>query len=186
MKNFESERIKDRHLSLYDPLTDLFNRRGFARYGNELIENAFETYTPLTSVMMDLDHFKIVNNTYGHAIGDAALIHTTSILNAHLREDDLVSRWGGEEIAILLPNTTLDETAVLIERVRCLLEQTPLRTEQGMVTITASFGVSILHHDDTLDHILSRADQELYMAKQRGRNQVSVTSEVWIPYHLAT
>lgn len=186
LKNIESERIKDRHLSLYDPLTDLFNRRGFTQYGNELIEEAFDTYTPLTCVMMALDHFKIINNTYGHAVGDAALIHTASILNAHLREGDLVSRWGGEEIAILLPHTMLDDAAVLIERNRRLLEETPLRTEKGMVTVTASFGVAILNPQDTLEHILSRADQELYMAKQRGRNQVSITSQVWNPYHLPT
>ncbi len=136
--------------------------------------------------MMALDHFKIINNTYGHAVGDAALIHTASILNAHLREGDLVSRWGGEEIAILLPHTMLDDAAVLIERNRRLLEETPLRTEKGMVTVTASFGVAILNPQDTLEHILSRADQELYMAKQRGRNQVSITSQVWNPYHLPT
>lgn len=175
LKDIESERIKNKHLSCYDPLTNLYNRRAFYQYGHPTLESAYDEKTSLACVMMDLDHFKIINDTYGHDTGDQVLLHIAHILTNNLREDDIIARWGGEEIVILLPNTTMSEASILMERIRLTLENTPLRTVKGMITVTASFGLSELIRNDTLEHLLSRADQQLFIAKQAGRNRISQT-----------
>jgi diguanylate cyclase (GGDEF)-like protein len=118
--------------------------------------------------MGDIDHFKTINDTYGHLVGDAVLTEMSRILRKHCRQSDIPARWGGEEFAILLPNTDISGGQALAERIRQAITTHPF--EHGH-HITVSFGVATLTHDDGRD-LVRRADAALYTAKQTGRNTV--------------
>ena len=124
-------------------------------------------------IMFDVDHFKKVNDNYGHAAGDEVLKHITSLFNAHIRKIDMIGRWGGEEFIILLPITELPGAVVLAEKLRILLEATPAVWKQYKIAITASFGVTQGCVSDTNGAgTIERADAEMYRAKSSGRNRV--------------
>ena len=127
-------------------------------------------------MMMDIDYFKNINDTYGHLIGDRVLIWFTEICQKNLREYDVFARYGGEEFVALLPETDSQKAYEIAERVRSAIASTKMMFEDVNVSITASVGVvSIKSEDDLLlDKILDRADQALYRSKQTGRNQVSI------------
>jgi diguanylate cyclase (GGDEF)-like protein len=136
--------------------------------------------------MMDLDHFKVVNDTYGHLVGDKVLQAIAKLCENNLRESDIIGRYGGEEFLILLPETPGNSTETeandehtakaVAERLRKMVESTPTQTAQGEIPITVSLGIAELTENvDDLDTLIDRADQALYQAKQSGRNQ----SVVW-------
>ena len=124
-------------------------------------------------MMLDVDHFKRVNDTYGHDVGDQALKALTETCNTALRTSDLLGRLGGEEFALLLPSTALPGGLILAERIRAQVEQMKLATSTDELSFTISVGVCTLNEDDgDFDVLLNRADKALYAAKHGGRNRV--------------
>jgi diguanylate cyclase (GGDEF)-like protein/PAS domain S-box-containing protein len=159
-----------------DYLTGAANRRSFMkRLGTELerVRRHPELRTALA--VIDLDHFKHVNDTYGHGTGDAVLQHLVQVVGATIRPTDLLGRTGGEEFAILLPDTDLAQATALAERIRATVAGTPHAYAHGPVTVTISVGVSVMHPGDAgVDDVLVRADLALYEAKSDGRDAVRV------------
>lgn len=156
-------------LSLTDALTKLYNRRAL----NKILEdeyNKFERYNiPCSIVILDIDNFKKVNDSYGHDVGDTVLKDFSRILNHNIRKTDTVGRWGGEEFLIICPNTNKENVKILANSLRKKIEDFPFTLVGGK---TASFGVAQFHKDKTLDEILIQADEALYEAKAAGRNCV--------------
>ncbi len=160
-------------LAITDPLTGLFNRRGFFELGQREVERFRRFSRPFSAIMMDLDHFKQVNDTYGHAAGDQVLIGLTNRLRSKIRDVDVIGRYGGEEIVIVLPETDLQGASLLAERLRSHVESAPIDTERGPIQITISLGVAEFKaNTPDLASLLDRADSAMYIAKQSGRNQV--------------
>jgi len=165
-------------LASTDSLTGLHNRRHFIEMSKREFGRARRYQRPLTAIMMDIDHFKQVNDTYGHAVGDQALQIVAERLRKTVRDIDILGRYGGEEFAALLLETDLDEARIVAERLRQCAAEPPINIEGSTLTITISVGVASLDKGYTgLDTLLVRADQALYIAKQAGRNRVSVWQE---------
>jgi diguanylate cyclase (GGDEF)-like protein len=157
-----------------DPLTGVANRRKLMERGEEELSRARRYNFPLSVVMVDLDHFKRLNDTHGHALGDQALRAAAQLLVAGVREVDLVSRSGGEEFAILLPGTDLPTGIEIAERLRLAVRGGEIPSPHGAVGLTASFGVAELQpRDVSIDQVIARADRALYRAKAEGRDRVS-------------
>jgi diguanylate cyclase (GGDEF)-like protein len=164
-----------RQLAITDPLTALSNRRQFWWLANNEIERSVRYHRPLAAIMLDIDHFKKVNDTYGHAVGDAVLQHLAEVCRSNLRVVDIIGRYGGEEFAIVLPETDPDSARGVAERLRGAVEASEVTSSQGTVKITISLGIAGLDSaDKSLEIMLDRADQALYTAKREGRNRVSV------------
>jgi len=158
-----------------DPLTGIANRRFFIRQLNRELERFKRFGESAMVIMADIDYFKKINDTYGHAVGDEVLQHFTKLSNEYLRSTDLIGRLGGEEFAIMLPVTDLKEAQVFAERYRHLISETPAPTQEGNIKYTISLGLAEFNlSDDTPDNILARADSALYRAKENGRNTVEV------------
>lgn len=162
-------------IAITDPLTGLYNRRGLLELGRHEVERFQRFRQPLSVIMMDIDHFKRVNDTYGHPIGDQVLRGLAERSRALIRQVDIISRYGGEEFAILLPETDLFQASAIAERLRRSIEETPFNTEQGPISITVSLGVSRAGRDlDNLVTLIEQVDAALYQAKQNGRNRVEI------------
>jgi diguanylate cyclase (GGDEF)-like protein/hemerythrin-like metal-binding protein len=165
-----------------DALTGVLNRAGFNDAFSREFSRARRYRQPLSLVLLDLDHFKNVNDGYGHPAGDKVLEGTARLLETRVREADLVARWGGEEFAVLAPMTDAEGAVRLAEKLRGLMEVTHL----GPVgAVTASFGVAEMRPDDTIEAMLHRVDEALYGAKDSGRNQVRC-AESWVDVARAT
>ena len=167
-------------LALTDYLTNLNNRRFFIQRGVEEIKRAHRNSQPLALLMVDIDEFKNVNDTYGHEIGDLALQHVAEVMKSSLREIDLLGRLGGEEFAALLPNTTLEDALLSAERVRETIANMSLEISGQVLSnpITISVGVATITDGMSgIDDLLRKADIALYRAKNNGRNCVSVYQE---------
>lgn len=167
-----------REMSNVDGLTRLTNRRCFIeRAENELARAkrlSSDTQTSLACIMLDLDHFKRINDTWGHHAGDAVLVAASEIMMANARRYDEVGRYGGEEFAILLPGVTLEIAAGIAERLRKNISDAVVEVDGGRINISASFGVACYpaHAIYDLNDLLKAADQALYEAKRGGRNRV--------------
>ncbi|WP_147694332.1 GGDEF domain-containing protein [Vogesella mureinivorans] len=160
------------HLSMTDPMTGALNRRAFSASLKQQHSMA-QRGMPYALCVLDVDHFKQINDQLGHAAGDAAIVHLVTVLRRELREQDLLCRAGGEEFCILLPDTTEHGASVVANRLRLALEQTPFAWENTRWPLTASFGVAVLSSaNDEPETLLQRADRAVYHAKARGRNQV--------------
>ena len=162
-----------------DPLTKLKNRRAFFENGAQNWAMSKRYKTDLSIIVADLDHFKKVNDTFGHHTGDEALIHVASILTRMTRVEDTVARIGGEEFAILLPDTNRLGSAVLAERIRTAVETERLVVDHKRVALTVSMGLASYTVDkgESVEQLLSVADRRLYLAKQNGRNRICVNDE---------
>ena len=159
--------------ALSDALTDTLNRRGGQIEGDRLFAWSIRHDRKLAALLIDLDHFKDVNDTFGHAVGDAALVLLAQCLKAHLRPEDRLARIGGEEFLVLLPETGLDGALILAERLRQTIARTEVPAVAAHVRMTASFGVAERAVGDrTMKEMLARADAALYRAKSSGRNRV--------------
>lgn len=164
-----------RHLAEVDPLTGVFNRRAMLALLDKGISNAQRTNLPLPVLVLDLDHFKLINDTYGHQGGDEALRHFVHIAHQCLRNEDVMGRIGGEEFAIFLPNADDEGALAVAQRLRGSLASTPLLTASARaVSMTVSIGVALSQKGDTPELALQRADAAMYLAKQRGRNRVEM------------
>jgi diguanylate cyclase (GGDEF)-like protein len=155
-----------------DVLTGLLNRRAFV----EQAEQSLSKWGSHMLVMADIDHFKRINDTMGHAAGDLALQHAAKLLDSMAPDSAIVARVGGEEFAMLLPVTEAQDAAVLalVEAMRERLEQVPFIAAAGLTEMTASFGLARSVQDERLDSLLCRADQALYAAKNAGRNRLAM------------
>lgn len=158
-------------LASIDELTGIHNRRSLFELAERELQRARRFGHPLSAVMLDIDHFKRVNDSYGHIAGDQVLRAVAQHCREAIREVDTLGRYGGEEFVIVLPETELVGARATAERVRCRILDTEIATDQGRVAITLSLGVATLDQTDDLDALLKRADQALYGAKQAGRNR---------------
>ncbi|GGQ82205.1 GGDEF domain-containing protein [Couchioplanes azureus] len=162
------------HLATVDGLTGIANRRHFFDAGRRELALARRRGTSLAAVMLDIDHFKKINDTYGHQVGDDVIRGVVARLRAESRETDVLGRYGGEEFAVLLPDIG-DGAVDAAERLRTAVAVAPIETAAGPVAVTISVGVAHLAAADTEpDGLLARADESLYLAKQGGRNRVVV------------
>ena len=155
--------------AITDSLTGAYNRNMLNVALPSEIERSRRHNTPLAIIMLDIDHFKEVNDRHGHQVGDRTLVWLTERISTQLRDADLLFRWGGEEFLVLAPNTDLAAACVVADRMRREIEQSPLEPA-GM--ITCSFGCSQFWQEDTTDTFIQRADRALYAAKDNGRNCV--------------
>jgi diguanylate cyclase (GGDEF)-like protein len=163
-------------LAATDPLTKVFNRRHFFEFATRELSRANRTNVSFSIIMADIDHFKNVNDNYGHLIGDQVLIRFTKICQENLRHYDVLARYGGEEFVILLPETGIREAVEIAERLRSKIETAVMKFGGHEVSITTSLGIASTADEGelTLEVILDRADQVLYQAKQNGRNKFFV------------
>jgi diguanylate cyclase (GGDEF)-like protein len=170
-------RLED--LATTDPITGLLNHRAMTERLAVEADRARRTGTPLAVIFADLDHFKQVNDVWGHHIGDLALQHLAAIVRANVRTVDLVARYGGEEFVIALPDQPLAQARQLAERLRRLVAETPVVIEATIqFDITVSLGVAFFPADGaTIDDVLIAADAAMYRAKRTGRNRVCITGE---------
>ncbi|WP_080805804.1 sensor domain-containing diguanylate cyclase [Desulfamplus magnetovallimortis] len=161
-------------MATLDKLTGIYNRQAFSILFTEMIKEVHRRFIPFSVVMMDIDHFKLINDTHGHIAGDAVLRHLASVTRTVLRDSDLLCRWGGEEFILLLKECRLDDAVNLAEKIRKKVEDTRFSWLGTELVFTVSLGVSQwnLLDDREEDSIVSRADKALYMAKEQGRNRV--------------
>ena len=163
-----------RRLATTDPLTGLPNRRYFLERAEAECRRAARYDRPFSLIMLDVDHFKQVNDHHGHNVGDAVLRALAGTLSHGLRDEALVGRLGGEEFAVLLPEATAEEAVAAAERIRRRIAAKPVATEAGELTVTASLGVATWQRPaETVDGLLSRADAALYKSKESGRDRVT-------------
>jgi diguanylate cyclase (GGDEF)-like protein/PAS domain S-box-containing protein len=177
---FENAQLfaKVQSMAITDYLTGLYNRRKFYEYATQEFERSRRYQRPLSVIMMDIDHFKRVNDTYGHAIGDQVLQGWAWVIKNNLRQVDILARYGGEEFVILLPETPIDEAIQTAERLRISASDATLPTRVGNMSVTISLGVVCLDEScRNLEELLDRSDQAMYASKRTGRNKVSK----WIP-----
>lgn len=159
-------------LAITDSLTGLFNRRHFFEIAEKEFAKSVRYHRPLSIILFDIDLFKDINDTYGHIIGDQALIQIGKLLLEMGRQTDVAARYGGEEFVILLTETDCAAAKVVAERLRKLIEDSPIQHDNATIRCTASFGVTSRGGIKTIDHLISRVDQALYEAKRTGRNRV--------------
>jgi len=169
----ESRRALD-ELASTDPLTRLQNRRTFFSRGARDLEVCKQRDTDLSAMMLDIDHFKKINDTWGHQAGDVVLVGIGRLLTKLVRGGDTVARFGGEEFALLLPETTHEGAAALGERIRAAVEREEFFSDGMKIPVTASIGVATVKAStlDSVEWLLKDADRRLYVAKRAGRNQV--------------
>jgi two-component system cell cycle response regulator len=157
-----------------DPLTNISNRRHFMALGQQEMAVHRRHGGMLAVALFDIDHFKLINDTYGHAMGDKALVHLTRVCYDELRESDIFGRIGGDEFAVILRETPLEEALEVVDRIRKKIEACPMIADYTIITITVSMGLAPMDDHTTFDSILKLADVALYKAKKKGRNQVFV------------
>lgn len=171
----ESTQLQFQKMATTDFLTGIANSRLFRELGEHEIQRTRRHKSSLAVLMIDLDYFKKVNDAYGHAVGDKVLVAFTDICKKNLRDFDIFGRLGGEEFAILLPQTETNNAKMLAERLCSIVAQSDVEAEDKILHITVSIGVSVLlSEEDNLDTMLRRADDAMYDAKRKGRNQVAV------------
>jgi two-component system, cell cycle response regulator len=168
--------------AVVDQLTEVYNRRHILTEGPRLLETCIRAGQPCSVLMLDIDYFKKVNDTFGHLVGDRVIIHAASLLLACIRSCDMVSRYGGEEFLILVPNAPAEGGVELGNRIRQAFMEQPYREEDLEIPLTVSIGVADYRKDysygtSTLEDMISRADQALYQAKRMGRNRVELSGQ---------
>ena len=159
-----------------DPLTGLQNRRSLFELGRVEFSRAYRMNRPFCCMMLDIDHFKQVNDNYGHPIGDEVLQEFATRCKNSVRAVDLIGRYGGEELIILLPETDRETALHVAERLRFSIEEAPIKVSHGEVRVTVSIGVAAKDEYTTdLETLIARADQAMYIAKHKGRNCVAMS-----------
>ncbi|MFC3093405.1 GGDEF domain-containing protein [Alteromonas sediminis] len=164
------------HQATHDPLTHLFNRRGLIKQIEPELARAKRQQSSTALVLLDIDRFKRINDEYGHDAGDKVLQGIAVLLNNAMRQQDYVSRWGGEEFLLVLPDTSKENAYHVADKLRFEIAQTPQQFESFTIDITASFGVSEVNSLVDYDKALTQADKAMYKAKQAGRNTVMMSN----------
>lgn len=172
----EKARFEAEVMAETDPLTGVGNRRYFMSRGEESLKLAQRLGQPLSLVMLDIDHFKKINDSKGHATGDLVIQHVAGLCKARLRETDILGRIGGEEFAVVLMGAEPEQAFMMAEQLRKAIADSVIRTPEGEISFTASFGVAIQNSETShLEVLLHQADIALYQAKETGRNRVCST-----------
>jgi diguanylate cyclase (GGDEF)-like protein len=173
----QEKRIRAERLAQMDPLTGLNNRRAFYDKTGSLWSNGIRHEHDTSVMLLDIDRFKQINDTYGHAHGDEVLKALADILKQSIRQGDVLARWGGEEFIVFLPETSLQDAAALAERLRAAVADARIPREQGITAVTASFGVAQKEaRHATLDALIASADACQYQSKLQGRNRVTIVA----------
>ena len=186
MEALQKSELRFKYLANHDSLTGALNRRSFMERALQELNNAFRHKIPCGAIMIDIDHFKNFNDTYGHPAGDEALRHVVKIIADFSRKHDFLGRYGGEEFIFFFCHANMSTSLVIAERIREALEKNPVQLDIGPIPLTASFGVAMaekpknvkydkLH--DYLDILINNADVAMYRAKREGRNRVIVFNE---------
>ncbi len=155
-----------------DKLTGIMNRQAFDYFFKRLLAKRISQHRSISILLVDIDHFKQVNDHYGHGVGDIVLRHIANLIQQTVRHSDQACRWGGEEFVILLDDCNLDNALLRADTLRKKIESAKVRTKDDTIQITISCGVAEYKNNETLDMLINRADIALYQAKQQGRNQV--------------
>jgi len=161
-------------LATTDPLTGAYNRRHFFNLAEQEFNHSDRYENQISIILVDVDHFKEINDTYGHVAGDQLLQTIAKRFLCNLRQMDIFGRYGGDEFVILLPETDLDQARMAGERLHKVVTQTPIETSRGIIRLQISMGVASLNNSDDMEKLLIKTDQALYAAKEAGRNRVTV------------
>ncbi|MEK5215998.1 GGDEF domain-containing protein [Psychrobacillus sp. FSL H8-0487] len=167
--------LKVEELTITDSLTGIYNRRYLELFMEKSIPIYKKMNGSLVFMMLDIDNFKKVNDNYGHQGGDEALRHTSGIIGNNLRNSDVFVRFGGEEFAVILPNTDVTEGLIIAERIREAVEKSEFFYKNERIHFTISVGVSFFN-GDTAEEFIKKSDNALYKAKENGRNQIAIIS----------
>jgi diguanylate cyclase (GGDEF)-like protein len=165
------------YIANVDGLTGLFNRRWMNVFFKRQIARALNDNMPMALLLADLDHFKQINDKYGHLVGDEILSAVASLLTQQIRPSDLLARFGGEEFALILSGTSVEEAKQIAERIRAAIEAVQFKIDNEVhqeIHVTISVGITSLMLGDEMNNLLTRADQALYQAKENGRNRVEI------------
>ena len=157
-----------------DALTGLINRRRMSDWMDRHVQAARQNSVPLTVLLIDVDHFKSINDRHGHAVGDAMLVEVGVALARTLRRDDVLARWGGEEFMALLPNADMTAARDIAERARQAVATMQPHAARGNVSVTVTIGIAQWSPGESLEATIHRADIALYQGKNEGRNRTSV------------
>ena len=174
VKRLQEEIRRLSALVLTDELTKLFNFRYFTLALSLEMERTRRSGQPTCLIMLDLDHFKAINDVHGHEVGNVVLSHISDLIRKAIRRLDIPCRYGGEEFTLILPDTTLEQGIRFANRLRVIIENTPVQTLSMQLEIGASFGVDVYARGDQISEkeFVEKVDGFLYLAKQEGRNQV--------------
>ncbi|MGC9312641.1 MAG: histidine kinase N-terminal 7TM domain-containing diguanylate cyclase, partial [Sediminispirochaetaceae bacterium] len=169
---------KMQKLATTDSLTGILNRRSFFEQSHAEIDRAKRYRRPVSFILLDIDHFKRINDSYGHAAGDAVLVELSRRITSAIRKEDIFGRYGGEEFSLCLPETNQSTAYIFAERLRKIVEEEPVQYNDRRISVTASFGVAGVERIDieTLDELLLHVDKALYDAKELGRNRCEIYS----------
>jgi diguanylate cyclase (GGDEF)-like protein len=175
------ERTRDlRALATLDPLTNLYNRRQFETLARAELARCQRYMRPCSFLMIDIDHFKSVNDTFGHEMGDWILKMVATTLGSARRDADVVARFGGEEFVIMMPETTLEAAATVAEQIRSMVFANAMAVGESRLSVTISLGVSqATLNSPSIEAVLRHADRALYDAKQSGRNRVCIAKQTF-------
>ncbi|MDQ0229831.1 histidine kinase N-terminal 7TM domain-containing diguanylate cyclase [Metabacillus malikii] len=171
----EQRRLQEKleKLAYIDGLTEILNRSAFIEQTKKCLQQNDRTKQSTSIILFDIDHFKQINDTYGHQIGDEVIRHVVTICEQHLKPGDLFGRYGGEEFVICLPQQCLLQAEAIVEKIRKCIETTPLASSKE-ISVTASFGITEAACDASIEELLHRADEALYASKHHGRNTIHI------------
>ena len=167
----------EQNMARTDGLTGINNRRNLFELAEHEFEVAKRYQQPLSIIMFDIDYFKQINDTYGHAVGDKMLERVARVTHAQLRDVDIIGRYGGDEFVIVLPVTNAQKSYLLAQRILENVASICLNTDHGSAAVTLSIGIAEIIHtpqDESVDNLIRRADQAMYAAKQAGRNRAVI------------
>ncbi len=170
--SLRSEVIRLQDAANRDPLTGLLNRRGLEEVIPSVLSHARRKEQPFCACVVDIDHFKRINDDHDYFAGDVVLGHVASVLLSQVRGSDYVARLGGEEFALLLPETKIEDALLLSDRIRMHVAQNPIKVNDKAISVTISIGIAEWCKEENVDYLLRRADVAMYKAKRTGRNKV--------------
>ncbi len=171
----QNRKTQFEHQAYVDALTGIYNRRWMGNAFPRALNRCALDKLPFAIMVVDIDHFKRVNDTYGHLVGDLALKIVARCMAENLRPHDLLVRYGGEEFAVLLPDADLEEATAIAERLRTIIADTEICCNDISFRVTISIGITPTRHEETFENLIRKADHALYRAKELGRNRVEIS-----------